>query len=89
MDELHKTIRLHCTFCHSEQFAVPYKEYTPYSGSFVICVGCGRENDITSLLIIAKKAALNIAEDYAKQLVDDLKKSLTKSFKNSKYIKIK
>lgn len=89
MKDLNKTIKLHCTFCHSEEFAVPYEGYSPPSGTFVVCSKCGRENDVTSLLIIAKAKGLYIATDYANQLVDDMKNELKKSFRNSKYIKIR
>ncbi|HHQ4804934.1 hypothetical protein [Aeromonas veronii] len=89
MDELHKTIKLRCTFCHSEQFAIPYSDYTPPSHSFVVCANCSRENDVTSLLITAKSKGLSIAQDYVEELVDKMKSDIAKTFKNSKFIKIK
>ncbi|MGL6366848.1 hypothetical protein ACSZMZ_14185 [Aeromonas veronii] len=78
MDELHKTIKLRCTFCHSEQFAIPYSDYTPPSHSFVVCANCSRENDVTSLLITAKSKGLSIAQDYVEELVDKMKSDIAK-----------
>lgn len=89
MEEVKETIRLHCTFCHSEKFALPYEGYSPPGGSFVVCACCGRENDVTSLVIIAKAIGFEIAKEYADKLVGEMKKELIKSFKNSKFIKIK
>lgn len=89
MEDHKKTLRLRCTFCHSEQFAVPYKDYSPPRHSFVVCANCGRENDVTSLLIVAKSKGMEIAEAYADEIVKEIKKNLIKSFKKSKFIKIK
>lgn len=89
MEGLKKTIRLHCTFCRSEQFAVPHKDYSPLGQSFVVCANCGRENDVTSVLMVAKSKGMEIAEAYADELVKKMKKDLIKIFKNSKFIKIK
>ncbi|WP_209436759.1 hypothetical protein, partial [Pseudomonas gingeri] len=65
MDDLKKTINLRCVFCRSNQFALPWKGYLPPAGSFVICANCGRENDITSMLITAKSIGLAITKKYA------------------------
>ncbi len=54
-----------------------------------MCANCGKENDITSLLVVAKAAGLGIAKDYAEQLMDDMKREIQKSFRNSKFIKFK
>ncbi|MBA0205762.1 hypothetical protein [Pectobacterium aroidearum] len=89
MENLKDTIQLHCTFCHSVKFAMPYEGYIPYGGSFVVCANCGRENDVTSLLIIAKSKGFEIAKNHARKLVEEMKKELNKSFRNSKYIRIK
>lgn len=89
MEDLKETIRLRCTFCRSEQFALPYTDYSPPSHSFVICANCGRENDVTSLLIVAKSKGMEIAKTYADELVEQMKKDLVKAFKNNKFIKIK
>ncbi|WP_267443686.1 hypothetical protein [Erwinia psidii] len=89
MDEFKENIKLRCTFCRSEQFALPYEHYSPPSHSFVVCANCGRENDITSLLIVAKSKGIAIAKDYADKLVVQMKKELTKSFRNNKFISIK
>lgn len=88
MEDLKETIRLHCTFCCSEQFALPYTDYSPPGHSFVICANCGRENDVTSLLIVAKSKGMEIAKTYADELVEQMKKDLVKAFKNNKFIKI-
>ncbi|QQA74529.1 hypothetical protein [Pectobacterium parmentieri] len=88
MEDLQKTIRLRCAFCRSDQFALPYEDYSPPDHSFVICANCGRENDVTFLLIIAKSKGMEIAKAYADELVEQMKKDLVKSFKNNKFIKI-
>lgn len=89
MEDLKKTIRLRCAFCRSEQFALPYEDYSPPGNSFVVCANCGRENDVASLLIVAKSKGIEIAKAYADELVEQMKKDLVKSFKNNKLIKIK
>ncbi|WP_459176863.1 hypothetical protein [Ewingella americana] len=89
MEDLKKTIRLRCTFCRSEQFALPYEDYSPPGHSFVVCANCGRENDVTSLLIVAKSKGMEIAKVYADELVEKMKKDLVKTYKNSKFINIK
>ena len=89
MEDLKKTIRLRCAFCRSEQFALPCEGYTPPSHSFVVCANCGRENDVTSLLIVTKSKGREIAEAYADEPVKQMKKNLVKTFKNSHIIKIK
>lgn len=89
MEDLKKTIRLRCVFCRSEQFALPFEGYSPPSHSLVVCANCGRENDVTSLLIVTKSKGMEIAEAYADELVKKMKKDLIKTFKNSNFIKIK
>lgn len=89
MEDLKKTIRLRCVFCRSEQFALPFEGYSPPSHSLVVCANCGRENDVTSLLIVTKSKGREIAEAYADELVKQMKKDLIKTFKNSNFIKIK
>lgn len=89
MEYFRETIKLRCVFCRSNEFALPWKNYTPSVGSFVVCANCGKENDVTSLLVVAKAAGLDIAKDYAEQLVSDMTRELKKSFANSKFIKIK
>lgn len=61
----------------------------PPSHSFVVCANCGRENDVTSLLIVAKSKGMEIAEEYADELVEQMTKDLFKTFKTSKFIKRK
>lgn len=89
MKDLKKTIRLRCAFCRSEQFTLPYENYSPPDHSFVVCANCGSENDVTSLLIVAKSKAMEITKAYADELVVQMKRDLVKSFKNNKLIKIK
>lgn len=89
MEDLKKTIRLRCAFCRSEQFALPFEGYSPPSHSLVVCANCGRENDVTSLLIVTKSKGREIAEAYADEIVKQVKKDLVKTFKNSNFIKIK
>jgi len=89
MEDLKKTIRLRCVFCRSEQFALPFEGYSPPSHSLVVCANCGRENDVTSLLIVTKSKGREIAEAYADEIVKQVKKDLVKTFKNRNFIKIK
>lgn len=89
MEELQKTISLQCVFCCSKEFAVPYKDYSPHHGSFVVCVNCGRENDFTSLMFVAKEKAIDIANALANEMIKDMKKELQNIFRGNKYIKIK
>jgi hypothetical protein len=89
MNELRKTIKLRCSFCRSNEFALPWEGFRPPAGSFVVCANCGHENDITSLLLVAKSTGIATAKEYAEQLVNDMKKELQRKFKNSKFIKIK
>lgn len=89
MQGFRKVIKLRCVFCHSNEFALPWEGYVPPPGSFVVCASCGRENDITSMLITVKTAGLSLAKDHAKELVKELTNELKKTFKNSKFIKFK
>ncbi|ATF93803.1 Uncharacterised protein [Cedecea neteri] len=89
MEDLKETIRLRCSFCRSEQFALPYEDYSPPDHSFVVCANCGRENDVTSLLIVAKSKGIEIAQAYADELVEQMKNDLAKSFKNNEFMKFK
>ncbi|WP_252357607.1 hypothetical protein, partial [Escherichia coli] len=68
---------------------LPHVPPPPPSHSFVVCANCGRENDVTSLLIVAKSKGMEIAEECADELVEQMTKDLFKTFKNSKFIKIK
>lgn len=89
MEELKKNISLKCTFCHSELFALPYDDYSPSHGSFIVCANCGRENDVTSLILVVKANALHIAEKHAEKLIENFKKDLKKAFRGNKNIKIR
>jgi len=89
MEELRETIRLRCTFCRSNEFALPHEDYSPSAGSFVVCANCGKENDVTSLLVVAKATGLAIVEDHVEQLVDEMAKELKRAFRNNKFITIK
>lgn len=89
MEELKKTIKLRCTFCRSELFALPQKDYDPPHGSFILCANCGRENDVTSLVSVVKAKAMDIAEEHADMLKEKFKKDLKKAIRGSKHIKIK
>jgi hypothetical protein len=89
MEDFRETVKLRCTFCRSNEFALPREDYSPPAGSFVVCANCGRENDITSLFLVAKANGLAIAKDYAEQMVNEMTKELKKAFKNNKFIQIK
>ncbi|MGK0149689.1 hypothetical protein [Pseudomonas putida] len=87
MDTFKKTIGLRCAFCRSYEFALPHAGYVPYPGGFVVCALCGRENDVTSLLLVAKSAGLELVKQHAQHLVDGLAKDLRRSLSNHKVIK--
>lgn len=89
MEELRETISLYCVFCCSKEFAVPYKGYSPHHGSLVVCANCGRENDFTSLMLVAKAKAMNMATAYANEVIQGFKKELQNAFRGNKYIKIR
>lgn len=89
MEAFKKTIRLRCTLCRAHEFALPCENYSPPPGSFVVCANCGRENDMTSLLVTAKAVGLAIAEEYAEQLMDEMTKKLKNTFRNNKFITIR
>lgn len=89
MEAHSKSINLRCVFCRSGEFALPYAEYTPGPGSFVVCANCGNENDVTSLLLFAKSVGFEYAEELAQQLMNDMTKRLKASFRNSQHIKFK
>ncbi|HDS1740440.1 TPA: hypothetical protein QEM67_002316 [Pseudomonas putida] len=87
METFKKSIGLRCAFCRSYEFALPHAGYSPAPGGFVVCARCGRENDVTSLLLVAKSAGVVLVKQHAQQLVDGLAKDLRKSFRNHKFIK--
>lgn len=89
MEKLKKSISMKCTFCHSELFALPHENYAPSHGSLIVCANCGRENDVTSLVFVVKAKAIDIAEDYVENLIDEFQQDLKKAFKGKKHIKIK
>lgn len=89
MEELKGTIRLRCTFCRSELFALPQEDYDPPHGSFVVCANCGRENDVTSLVFVVKAKAMDIAEEHADKMIKEFAKNIKKAFKGSKNIRFK
>lgn len=89
MEELKETIRLRCTFCRSELFALPHENYDPPHGSFIVCANCGRENDVTSLVFVVKAKAMDIAEDHADKMIKEFTKNIKKAFKGSKNIRFK
>ena len=92
MEELRQTISLRCAFCRSAQFAIPYEGFYPHHGSFVVCANCGKENDFTSLMIVVKGKACEIAGEYAEKVVEeavkDMKRKLQNAFKGNKYFKV-
>lgn len=93
MKELKQTISLHCVFCRSTHFALPHEGYRPHHGSFVVCANCGRENDFSSLMFVVKDKAHDIAEKYAKEVMEEaakeLKKKLQNAFRGNKFIKVR
>lgn len=88
-EAIKQSIKFKCFFCFSEHFILPFKGYVPFHGCFLVCANCGKENDYTSQIDVVERQALEIAEVYAKQVINDFTTSFKKTFKNSKYIKIK
>jgi hypothetical protein len=86
---LQKKLFLICFFCKSKSFALPYKDYQPYHGSFLVCGNCCRENDYTSLSRVVYSKARNIVDDYAKEIMNNFANELKKSFRGNKYRKIR
>ncbi|OYT82129.1 MAG: hypothetical protein CFE50_16055 [Pseudomonas sp. PGPPP4] len=82
MESFKKSIGLRCAFCRSYEFALPYENYMPHPGSLVVCANCGRENDITSMLIFAKSSGVSLVREHVQQLVEELADRMRKAFKN-------
>ena len=62
-------IKLYCLFCKSEQFELPEKGCQPNVGEMVKCANCGRLNDYTSMLKIAKEKAIQMIEDETEKII--------------------
>lgn len=88
MDDIKKEISVRCVFCKSGQFALPSKDYTPSHGSFIVCANCGRENDFTSLVLIVKAKAIEVANQLATDLIKNFQKDLKKTLGHNKAFKI-
>jgi hypothetical protein len=84
---LQSKLNLICFFCKSNLFVLPYKDYQPYHGSFLVCANCGRENDYTSLSRVVYSRAQIIVDDYANEVINNFANELKKSFQGNKYIK--
>lgn len=73
-------------------FVIPYGEYQPHYGGFLVCANCGRENDFISLIRVVKRKTKEIAEEHANAIVSvamsDMKKQLQKACKGNKFLKI-
>jgi len=82
MESCKKSISLRCAFCRSYEFALPFENYMPHPGSLVVCANCGRENDITSMLIFARSSGVSLVREHAQQLVEELADRMRKAFKN-------
>lgn len=89
MEDFRKSISLRCVFCRSYEFALPFADYTPAPGGFVVCANCGRENDVSSLLIVAKGVGISLVKEHAQQLVDEMAKEMKRALRNNKLIKFK
>lgn len=89
MKSFRQIIKLRCAFCRSQEFAVPYEGYSPTGGSFVVCANCGMENDVTSLLVVAKAKGFTIAKDHATELIGSMVDKLKNTLKNNKSIRFK
>jgi transcription elongation factor Elf1 len=89
MESFGEIIKLRCAFCRSQEFAVPHEAYSPTGGGFVVCANCGMENDVTSLLVVAKAKGFSLAKDHATAFVGAMVEKLKNTLKNNKYIRFK
>ena len=68
-------IKMFCLFCKSDQFELLKEDYQPSCGEMVKCANCGKLNDYTSMLKIAKEKAVELVEDEVKKKIKDTMKN--------------
>lgn len=72
---MEEKIKMYCLFCKSEQFELPDENYQPSHGEMIKCANCGKLNDYTSLLEVAKEKAMQIAREEAEKIVKEFSKN--------------
>jgi hypothetical protein len=60
---------------------VPYEGYEPKSGEQIRCANCGRSNDYSSLLSLARKEGEKIAKEIIDSKIKEFQKNIRKMFK--------
>ena len=73
------TVKLRCLFCFGEQFIL-VEEDPPQPGGQVLCATCGRSNDYDSLMRVARRKAIQFAENEAQKLIDEFAEQMRKRF---------
>lgn len=76
-----RTISLRCVFCKSAKFDIPYEGYEPKAGEQIMCANCGRNNDYSSLLSLARKEGEKIAKEIIDDKIKEFQKNIRKMFK--------
>ena len=79
--EQKRTIKLKCVFCQSTNFDVPYEGYEPKIGEQIRRANCGRSNDYSSLLFLARKEGEKIAKEIIDDKIKEFQKNIRKIFK--------
>jgi len=68
---MEEQIKMYCLFCKSEQFVLPDENYQPSHGKMIKCANCGKLNDYTSMLEVAKEKAMQIAKEEAQKILKE------------------
>ena len=79
--EQERAIKLKCIFCQSTNFDVPYDGYEPRAGEQIKCANCGRSNDYSSLLSLARKEGEKIAKEIIDSKIKEFQENIRKMFK--------
>jgi uncharacterized Zn finger protein (UPF0148 family) len=90
-EKYNRSVSLHCPTCGGGMFE--YDQGVDETIELVKCASCGRETTKDELI---RENSENISEhakeignEFVKDAADELRKSLKKAFRGSKYIKIK
>jgi len=68
---MEENINMYCLFCKSEQFELPDENYQPSHSEMIKCANCGKLNDYTSMLEVAKEKAIQIAKEEAEKMLKE------------------
>lgn len=63
---------LKCLFCGSTNFKLAHEGEFPKEGEMVECAECGRENDVSSLINLAKQEAIDKAKEELSQKLKNI-----------------